>query len=133
MPSWTVNTLPTQRVHKRSFKILCGGEQRSTDIFGAAFNSDQGKRDEEGGGNLSTDPAVTIVLLSTGRTVHLVTWQHDRWVTSAEISSLVPHWQGWDLLYSMLARKKVSHKVREVDTLFVIICASISISYKCKE
>ena len=98
---------------RRGSRRLSGGWEDSEEEnnLGASMHSFQDNRGEECGGNMSADPAITTVLLSTGRTLHPVTWQHDCWVTSAEISSLVPRWQGWDLLYSMLTRKKVAHKV----------------------
>ena len=56
-------------------------------------------------------PTVTKLHLSSGQTLHPVTWHGDCWVTSAEISSLNPHWRGYDLLTSMMQRKKLDGKV----------------------
>ena len=58
-----------------------------------------------------TIPTVTKLPLSTSHTLHPVIWQGDCWVTSAEVSSLNPRWHGYDLLTSMLQRKKLDGEV----------------------
>ena len=58
-----------------------------------------------------TDATVTSVSLTTGATLHRVKWRGDFWVTSAEVSRLVPQWRGHDLLHIMLTKKKLAHKV----------------------
>ena len=58
--------------------------------------------------DLSDSGAVTKLPLSSGQTLHPVTWQGECWVTSAEVSSLNPLWHGYDLL--LLQRKKVDGK-----------------------
>ena len=64
------------------------------------------------------DSAVATMNLSTGASLHVIKWRDDSWVTSAEISSLVAEWCGYDLLAIMLTKKKLSYKVRIV---FLII------------
>ena len=56
-------------------------------------------------------PAVTKLLLSSDHIIHPVTWSGDCWVTSAEVSSLISQWLGYDLLAKMLERKKASDRV----------------------
>ena len=58
-----------------------------------------------------TDATVTSVSLTTGDSLHRVKWRGDFWVTSAEVSRLVPQWRGHDLLHIMLTKKKLAHKV----------------------
>merc|ERR1719233_25124 len=60
------------------------------------------------------DTSVTVILVSfaSGDTLHGIRWRGYLWVTSAEISSLVPQWRGYDLLHIMLARKKLSLQVQ---------------------
>jgi len=58
----------------------------------------------------SRDTRVSAVTLPTGDLLHVMKWKGQSWVTSAEISSLVPQWRGYDLLNIMLARKKLAHK-----------------------
>jgi len=60
--------------------------------------------------DVSYSGAVTKLPLSSGQTLHPVTWQGECWVTSAEVSSLNPLWHGYDLL--LLQRKKVDGKVQ---------------------
>jgi len=58
----------------------------------------------------SKDTRVSAVTLPTGDLLHVIKWKGHSWVTSAEISSLVPQWRGYDLLNIMLARLKLAHK-----------------------
>jgi len=63
------------------------------------------------------DTSVTVIPVSfaSGDTLHGIRWRGYLWVTSAEISSLVPQWRGYDLLHIMLAKKKISLKFESVE------------------
>ena len=64
---------------------------------------------------------VTYVPLSSGHAIHPVFMEDMFWVTSAEVSTHISHWFGYDLLARMLERKKASNRVSTTISFLVLM------------